>query len=116
MARSKIASRSEVARGLRASPRAYILTAVAALGFAFGGVWYWQSEKAKEEARIVAEQNAEAERKAAEEARRIAEEKAKKEKAETERKQKEEAARIAAERAIPSCLPQINITPNTVIL
>ena len=69
-----------------------------ALGLA-GGVWYWQSEKAKEEARIVAEQNAEAERKAAEEARRIAEEKAKKEKAETERKQKEDAARVAVEKA-----------------
>ena len=56
-----------------------------------GGVWYWQDAKAKEEARIVAEQKAEAERKAAEEARRIAEEKAKKEKA--ERRQKEEAER-----------------------
>ena len=64
-----------------------------------GGIWYWQDPKVKEEARIVAEQKAEAERKAAEEARRIAEEKAAKEKAETERKQKEEAARIAAEKA-----------------
>ena len=93
-----------VISGARASSRAFfsrafILTAVAALGLAIGGVWYWQSEKAKEEARIVAEQKAEAERKAAEEARRIAEEKAKKEKAEAERKQKEESARIAAEKA-----------------
>ena len=91
--------------GARASSRAFfsravfIFAAVAALGFAIGGVWYWQSEKAKEEARIVAEQKVEAERKAAEEARRIAEEIAKKEKAESERKQKEEAARIAAEKA-----------------
>ncbi|MBO7206688.1 MAG: SUMF1/EgtB/PvdO family nonheme iron enzyme [Kiritimatiellae bacterium] len=69
-----------------------------ALGLA-GGVWYWQDAKAKEEARIVAEQKAEAEREAAEEARRIAEETAKKENAESERKQKEEAARIAAEKA-----------------
>ncbi len=86
--------------GGRASSRAtVILTALASLCLAVGGVWYWQEAKAKEEARIVAEQKAEAERKAAEEARRIAEEKAKKEKAETERKQKEEAARIAAEKA-----------------
>ena len=107
MARSKTASRSEVARGLRASPRAYILAAVVALGLAIGGVWYWQDAKEKEEARIALEQKAELERKqkeeaarkAAEEARRIAEESAKKEKAESERKQKEEAARIAAEKA-----------------
>ena len=94
-----------VISGARASSRAFfsrtaaILAAVAALGLAIGGVWYWQDAKAKEEARIVAEQKAEAERKAAEEARRIAEEKAKKDKAEAERKQKEEAARIAAEKA-----------------
>ena len=99
MARSKTASRSEVARGLRASSRAFIFTAVATLGLAVGGVWYWQDAKAKEEARIVVEQKADAERKAAEEARRIADEKAKKEKAEAERRQKEEAARIAAEKA-----------------
>ena len=98
MARSKTASRSEVARGLRASPRAYIITALVALCFAVGGVWYWQDAKAKEEARIVAEQKAEAEREADEEARRIAEEKAKKEKVEAELKKKEEAARIAAEK------------------
>ena len=86
--------------GARASSRvAAIFAAVAALGLVVGGIWYWQDSKVKEEARIVAEQKAEAERKAAEEARRIAEEKATKEKAETERKQKEEAARIAAERA-----------------
>ena len=42
MARSKTASRSEVARGLRASSRAFIFTAVATLGLAIGGVWYWQ--------------------------------------------------------------------------
>ena len=93
-----------VISGARASSRAFfsrafIFAAVAALGLAIGGVWYWQSEKAKEEARIVAEQKAEAEREAAEEERRIAEETAKKEKAESERKQKEEAARIAAEKA-----------------
>ena len=72
-----------------------VLLAALCLG---GGVWYWQDAKAKEQARIVAAQKAEAERKATEEARRIAEEKAKKEKAESERKQKEEAVRIAAEK------------------
>ena len=49
MARSKTASRSEVARGLRASPRAYILAAVAALGLAGVGIWYWQSAKSEAE-------------------------------------------------------------------
>ena len=102
-----------VISGARASSRAFfsraafILAAVAALGLAIGGVWYWQDAKEKEEARIALEQKAELERKqkeeaarkAAEEARRIAEESAKKEKAESERKQKEEAARIAAEKA-----------------
>ena len=44
---SVLASR---ARGLRASSRAIaILTAVAALGIAFGGIWYWQSVKSEAE-------------------------------------------------------------------
>ena len=76
------------------------ITAIILLVFGLaGGIWYWQDSKVKEEARIVAEQKAEAERKAAEEARRIAAEKAKAEKAEAERKQKEEESRIAAEKA-----------------
>ena len=92
-----------VGRGVLTAPSGKAFGKIAAVGLLVlglaGGVWYWQDAKAKEEARIVAEQKAEAERKAAEEARRIAEEKAKKEKAEAERRQKEEAARIAAEKA-----------------
>ena len=84
------------ALGGRASSRAAaILTAVAALGLAFGGVWYWQDAKEKEEARIAAEQKAEKEREATEAERRIAEKKAKADNAEVGRKQKEEAAREA---------------------
>ena len=92
-----------VGRGVLTAPGGKAFGKIAAVGLLAlglaGGVWYWQSVKAKEEARIVAEQKAEAERKAAEEARRIADEKARAEKAEAERKQKEEAARIAAETA-----------------
>lgn len=86
-----------VGRGVLTAPSGKAFGKIAAIGLLVlglaGGVWYWQSEKAKEEARIVAEQKAEAERKAAEEARRIAEEKDKKEKVEAGRKKKEEAAR-----------------------
>ena len=73
-----------VISGARASSRAFfsrafIFTAVAALGLAIGGVWYWQSEKAKEEARIVAKAEAEERARKAEIARIAAEKKAEEE-------------------------------------
>ncbi len=89
--------------GGRASPRAYILTAVATLGLAIGGVWYWQSESsapngntAREYARPPVDAQSESDRKAAEEAARIAAEKAKAEA--EERARKAEEARLAAEK------------------
>jgi hypothetical protein len=72
-----------------------VAACIAFLGVAAGGVWYWQDAKAKEQARIVAAQKAEADRKAAEEARIAAE----KEKADLERKKKEAEVRAAAVRA-----------------
>jgi len=72
-----------------------IAACIAFFGATAGGVWYWQDVKSKEEARIVAAQKAEADRKAAEEAR-IALEKAQTEAAEKSRKAEE--SRLAAEK------------------
>ena len=89
--------------GGRASSRAFIFTAVAALGLAIGGVWYWQSEStapngntAREYARPPVDAQSESDRKAAEEAARIAAEKAKAEA--EERARKTEEARLAAQK------------------
>ena len=86
-------------KGSRSATSGKFFGKIAAIGLLVaglaGGVWYWQDGKAKEEARIVAEQKAEADHKAAEEARRIA---AEKQKLELERKKREET-RLAAEKA-----------------
>ena len=81
--------------GGRASPRAYIFTAVATLGLAIGGVWYWQSESsasngntAREDARPPMTSLREADS-----VRAIPSIDEQKEKAEAERKQREDAER-----------------------